>query len=323
MYQAECADTSFLVKRFMYVINKIQFKTDSKEEFLPGFSADFPYMASQAALDEYPEGLVPWHWHNALELFYVESGFVEYYTPGGIRRFEAGSGGLVNSNVLHMTKTTVKTKGNVQLIHLFDPVLISGGTGNLIDKKYVMPLITASHIELIGLFPDVPQQKAIIGRIRESFARNEKEDGYEIRLRQELSEIWLMILDLVKERIREKGVSTKSSDQIKKMMIYVQEHYEEKITVSQLAEAAFLSERACYRLFQSCLRMTPIDYMKSYRLQRACQMLAKEEKSLAQISRDCGLGTSSYFGKIFKETMGCTPLEYRKKWQNRDINMPD
>ena len=40
-----------------------------------------------------------------MELFYVESGVVEYYIPKGKAVFPAGSGGLVNSNVLHMTKS--------------------------------------------------------------------------------------------------------------------------------------------------------------------------------------------------------------------------
>ena len=70
----------------MYYINKIEFKTDSKEEFLPGFSTGFPYMASRAMLEQYPDGQVPWHWHNALELFYMEKGSIDYYTPGGFLR---------------------------------------------------------------------------------------------------------------------------------------------------------------------------------------------------------------------------------------------
>ena len=307
----------------MYYINKIEFKTDSKEEFLPGFSTGFPYMASRAMLEQYPDGQVPWHWHNALELFYMEKGSIDYYTPGGIHHFPEGSCGLVNSNVLHMTKIKPGTTGNVQLIHLFDPVLISGGTGSLIDQKYVMPLITASQIEILSLFPDISEHEKVIALIRDSLTLNEKEHGYEIHLRERLSAIWLLLLDLAGDRIHAKSASTKSSDQIKKMMIYVQEHYPEKISISQLAEVAFLSERACYRMFQSCLRMTPTDYITSYRLQMACRLLTDGTLSLTEISHSCGLGSSSYFGKIFRENMGCTPLEYRKKWQNNNIKIPD
>lgn len=302
----------------MHIVNRIELKEDTKEELLPDFSANFPYIASKSLLDVYPGRCVPWHWHNAVELFYMESGELEYSTPGGVLRFPAGSGGLVNSNVLHMTRLCTERRDNVQLLHLFDPVLIAGMPGSLIDRKYVMPLTTASQIELIPLFPENSEHQEILELLRESFALQEEDAGYEIRLRQMLSEIWLKLLEAAREQMKERSVSNKSNEQIKQMMIYVQEHYGEKISIEQLANAAYVSERACYRIFQSCLHMTPTDYLISYRLQMACQMLAKGNQSLTDISHSCGLGTSSYFGKVFKENFGCTPTEYRRKWQDSD-----
>ena len=76
----------------------------NKEERLPGFSPDFPYIATRAQIDEYDGRLVPWHWHRPVELFYIESGALEYYTTKDRFLFTAGMGGFVNSNVLHMTK---------------------------------------------------------------------------------------------------------------------------------------------------------------------------------------------------------------------------
>lgn len=91
-------------------IHKIKFHIGSKEELLPDFTDDFPYIASRVEFDKYMGQFVPWHWHKAVELFYMESGTLEYYTPKGKILFPAGSGGMVNSNVLHMTKTAVRTE---------------------------------------------------------------------------------------------------------------------------------------------------------------------------------------------------------------------
>lgn len=303
----------------MKIIDKLIYKTDSKEELLPGYSERFPYISSRVELDKYPEHYVPWHWHNALELFYIESGTLEYFTPEGSKLFEEGTGGLVNSNVLHMTRLQPDISNNIQLLHLFDPIFISGAKGNLIDRKYVMPFVSDSQIEIVSLLPDTTEQKEILKLIRETFQLDENEKGYELRLRERLSEIWLKIMELAEEQTKEKKAYRKSNDRIKGMMIYIQEHYFEKITVTQLADIAYLSERECYRVFQECLHMTPNDYMRNYRLQMACQMLIKEDMKLTEISHACGLGTGSYFGKIFKESIGCTPLEYRQKWQNCDI----
>ena len=71
-------------------IHNIEFYNDSKEELLPGFANDFPYIASRAELDNYAGRYVPWHWHKAVELFYMESGSLEYDTPGGGVLFPAG-----------------------------------------------------------------------------------------------------------------------------------------------------------------------------------------------------------------------------------------
>ena len=59
--------------------------------------------------------------------------------------------------------------------------------------------------------------------------------------------------------------------------------------------------------------MTPVEYMRSYRLRKACQMLSGSREPVTQIAYACGLGSSSYFGKVFREQFGCTPAEYRKK----------
>lgn len=102
------------------------------------------------------------------------------------------------------------------------------------------------------------------------------------------------------------------------MMVYIHEHYGEKISIPELAAAAYLSERECYRVFHDCLHMTPVEYIKAFRLQAACQMLANGQESVTVISHDCGLGSSSYFGKVFREYAHCSPTEYRRKWQNSD-----
>ena len=96
------------------------------------------------------------------------------------------------------------------------------------------------------------------------------------------------------------------------MMVYVHENFADKITVSDLAKVGYISERDCFRVFQECLHMTPIEYITNYRLQKACYMLVHSKDTISAISQECGLGSSSFFGKTFREHMGMTPMEYRK-----------
>lgn len=302
----------------MINIQGVKFHNGTREELLPDFASDFPYIATCAELDKYKEQFAPWHWHKAVELFYINSGALEYSTPDGKIRFPAGSGGMVNSNVLHMTNPVSQTEKTIQLLHIFDPSLLSGVQGSRIEQKYITPIISVPQVEIIPLFPDDPAQERILKQIVEAFQLSSQEFGYEIRLREALSQIWLMIFEQF-QLIQDKNKKyNKNNDKIKLMMIYIHEHYSEKISIPELSAAAFLSERECFRVFRDCLHMTPVDYIQSYRLQMACQMLARSQESITTISHTCGLGSSSYFGKVFRETMHCTPSEYRSKWQNSD-----
>lgn len=301
-------------------ISSIEFHSGSKEELLPNYSPDFPYIASYVELNQFMGGIVPWHWHKPVELFYVESGVLEYYTPKGKTIFPAGSSGMVNSNVLHMTKTQSNSQQNIQLLHIFDASFIGGQQGSRIEQKYITPIIAAPQIEIIALSPNDPTQIQLLNTIRESFHLSINEIGYEIKLNSILSDIWLQIFKIALPLLDEKSSYNKANDKLKLMMIYIHEHYTEKITVTNIAAAAFCSERECFRLFHECLHMTPIEYVRSYRLQIACHMLAKGSETITFISQACGLGSSSYFGKTFRAYIGCTPLEYRRKWQDSDIN---
>ncbi|WP_042476422.1 AraC family transcriptional regulator [Bacillus ndiopicus] len=301
-------------------ISSIEFHIGSKEERLPNYAPDFPYIASRVELDQFIGRSVPWHWHKPVELFYVESGVLEYYTPKGKTIFPAGSGGMINSNVLHRTSAQSELDKNVQLLHIFDTSFIGGQQGSRIEQKYITPIIAAPQIEVIALSPDDLAQSQLLNTIRESFHLSVNELGYEIKLNSVLSDIWFQIFNIALPLLDKMGSYDKSNDKIKLMMIYIHEHYAEKISVTNIAAAAFCSERECFRIFHACLNMTPIEYVRSYRLQMACYMLAKGNESITFISQACGLGSSSYFGKTFREYIGCTPLEYRRKWQDNDIN---
>lgn len=301
----------------MKEVRGLQYCTGSKEEFLPGMAVDFPYIASRAELSRFAGRVAPWHWHKEVEIFYMESGTLEYTTPKGSQIFSAGSGGFVNANVLHMTKPLLENERTVQLLHIFDTSLLSGQQGSRIEQKYVTPIVASPQIEVTIFSPDDPAQAEILRLIQKAFLISKKEFGYELQLREALTNIWLLIYDMLRPQL-ERNIRydrDRNNDCLKLMMIFVQEHFAEKIRISDLASVAFLSERECYRIFQNSLHITPVEYIKSVRLQEACKLLGKTQRPVTSIFHSCGFGSSSYFGKTFREVMGCTPLEYRQRWQ--------
>lgn len=301
-------------------ICEIEFIDGSKEELLPGLAPDFPYIASHVEFDSCIDHFVPWHWHKEVELFYIDNGALEYHTQRGKMVFPAGSAGLVNSNVLHSTKPRASAKNTIQSEHIFDTDFIGGQQGGRIEQKYITPLVTATQIEIIALYPESPRQVELIDKICGAFKLCDGEHGYELRLRAVLSEIWCGLFELAAPIPSASAPRDKANDRIKLMLIYIHEHYAEKISSAELAAAAFISERECFRAFSDCLHTTPVQYLQGYRLRAACHLLARTADTMTSIAYACGLGSGSYFGRVFQAQMGCTPMEYRRRWQNNDMS---
>ena len=297
-----------------------QFINGTREELLPGYTEEFPYIHTRYVVDEHMNQIVPWHWHNPVELFYIESGLLEYNTPNGQFYFPAGSGGLLNANVLHSTRRCAGSGANIQQLHIFDPSLIAGQQGSRIGQRYVTPLVSRPQLEMIPLLPEVDAHRPALNALQASFQLDESSSGYELRLRAALSEIWLSLLELLPELDEPRASGFRSSDKLKLMMVYVHEHYAERLSVADLAASAYMSERECYRVFRECLRTSPLEYVTGYRLQTAQRLLENTDDTATRIGLACGFGSSSHFGKLFLERFGCTPLQYRRKWQDRDMN---
>lgn len=64
-----------------------------------------------------------------------------------------------------------------------------------------------------------------------------------MKLRAALSEIWCRFLSIARTLLSSKETHNKANDKLKMMMVYIHEHYSEKIAVSEIAAAAFISER--------------------------------------------------------------------------------
>lgn len=104
------------------------------------------------------------------------------------------------------------------------------------------------------------------------------------------------------------------AEQIKVSIKYISEFYCDDISLSNLASLCGISEEYYCRVFKELTSTTPIAYINALRITRACDLLQKNpDKKIEDISAACGFRRHSYFNKVFKETVGVTPTEYRAK----------
>lgn len=295
----------------MKEFNSIRLVAQSNEEILPDYAPDFPYIASLVNMSRYFGCAAPWHWHNAVELFYVQSGGIEYHTPGETCQLYKGSGGIVNQNVLHATRNLDCGEETVLLLHLFDPVILSAGENSRVYRQYVQPFVSADGPELVAL--DREEDRPLLEKLALSFQLEEAQFGYEFRLCAALSEIWLGLFEKARPILEADPRNRQSDEKLKEIMRYAQDHLTEAMRVEDLALAAHVSKRVCFRLFQEKLHVSPVEYIRSLRLQEACRLLATTAEPITQVGYACGLGSASYFGQVFRQRFDCTPAEYRRK----------
>lgn len=100
---------------------------------------------------------------------------------------------------------------------------------------------------------------------------------------------------------------------LRRVFEYADAHLHEPLDLLALADAAGLSVRHFARAFREELGETPHRWLMARRLERATEMLRKNELPLAQIAEACGFAGQSHFTKVFKQLTGDTP----KRWFHR------
>ena len=93
---------------------------------------------------------------------------------------------------------------------------------------------------------------------------------------------------------------------------YIAEHCGEKITNEALANVAICSVPHLYRIFQKNFHLSPRNYIKKIRIEKASVLLENSSRSVAEISEEVGFEDPVYFSKLFKEHYRLSPKKYRE-----------
>lgn len=104
---------------------------------------------------------------------------------------------------------------------------------------------------------------------------------------------------------------------VRRAVEYIQNNYSYGINVSDAASYAGISRSYLYTLFLKVLGVSPQEYLISYRVTRASQLLAITDLPVEGIAQSCGYEDPLVFSKAFKSRMGATPSAFRKASQEK------
>lgn len=289
---------------------------DNKQQLIDFLSQDFMYQNAEGTFRK-PNSVI-WHWHDALEFVHTLNGECMFHLPNQDILVPADSILLINSGVSHAAGT-VNSNGLVKFhTHLVSPVLLSGSTGSIIKSKYFDPVIACHSLPYYLILPDSPHHMLARNLFESAHSAASRDDFmFELTIRQNLSQIWMMFIEDTKEIWHNSTpVNDVRGERLKQMLAFVQRNCTEKLTLEQIAGSAGISTRECSRCFQSILKMTPIEYLTDCRVRKAAELLQNTSQSIIEISYNCGFSTASYFCRIFKKVMGQSPSSYKR--QHRD-----
>ncbi|NLX78037.1 MAG: AraC family transcriptional regulator [Clostridiaceae bacterium] len=247
------------------------------------------------------------HWHEDLEYIYVIDGELEYNVNGKSIMLRAGEGICVNSKQIH-SNHSVPGKSCAFYCSLIHPSLL--GVSKYIEQTYVAPLLGPNSFDYLLL-----NRNDWTGIIIEELERLFENDDTKV-VEIDILEASFRILKTIYKHVKISPVKAEPASHkigiFKSMMLFIQNHYMEKISLNDIAAAGNVGKTLCMNIFKEYASKTPGEYLIYYRIQKSIELLTRTDLSMTEISYAAGFSSASHYTKTFREIMGCTPSKFRK-----------
>ena len=248
------------------------------------------------------------HWHEEAELTLITSGKCIYKID--LVEYEVEEGDILFVPPLFLHSITLGNNKKVSSeTYVFHLKFLGGNSTDICSTRYLAPImnqefsmpyvIKSNHSAYVSL-------RKIFNQINTTY--DESIIGYELALKSLfLQTIFLLLQYSKKVAVPE---TEKVSDKIKNVLDYIELHYSETITVSQLAKLCYFSDYHFMRFFKKHMNMTCVEYINNLRLEKAVELFEKGNSSIMEVSLSVGFHNLSYFHRAFKKKYRMTPLSF-------------
>lgn len=194
------------------------------------------------------------------------------------------------------------------------------GFGQLeLESKYINPIIANCSLTHLHITRRSTQYEQFLALLKQLLAlHDERPSCYELLSKASILQLWKLLYDQLPGRTAAPykitaRIANQDAQRVKQAMVYIQEHFMEPITLNDIADAILVSKSECCRCFKRATGLSPFEYLMKYRITEAAKyMHRKSHESISEIAGAVGFNNTSYFNKVFKKFMGCTPTEYRQ-----------
>ena len=296
----------FFLGRFGMQIITNQFQKELKQHG----NEQFPFLVSYQKLSEYESGSFMWHWHPEIEITYVQKGTMCYKVNHMVYHLKEGDIVFNNSGALH-SGTMENQKDCAYIPVTFDSRLIYGFFQSTVNSKYVDPVIQDSMLPAICIDQSEPWHKPFREYLLLIIDLDEKKpDFYELDITICLQSMWRLLLEHITYEPQASRENSLEYDRIKKILSYIEENYQNKITLNDIAGHIHLCESECTRLFKRHMNTTLFAFLQEYRIERSLEFL-QDDQPVSAVADKAGFSDPNYYSKVFAKIKGCSPREYR------------
>lgn len=253
------------------------------------------------------------HWHEEAELTLITQGNCVYQIDLADYNVAEGDILFIPPIILH----SISCDGNEEVLsetYVFHMNFLGGNSTDICSTRYLAPIMNRA----IGTLPDYPQHPAYNSLLKTFHQINSLHDeavtGYELALKSLfLQTIFLLLQYSEKKTLSNTGTP---SDKLKLVLDYIELHYAEPVSISELAKLCYFSDYYFMRFFKKHMNMTCIEYINNLRLEKSVELFGQGNFSILDVSLSVGFRNLSYFHRAFKKKYHMTPLSFIKELQN-------
>lgn len=115
------------------------------------------------------------------------------------------------------------------------------------------------------------------------------------------------------------GQKEHPDEEIKKAQEFIENNYQDKITVEQLTSMLALGRRNFERRFKKATSNTVVEYMQRVKIEAAKKGLETSRKNVSELMYEVGYSDAKAFRTTFKKITGLSPLEYKHKYNKEEL----
>ena len=102
------------------------------------------------------------------------------------------------------------------------------------------------------------------------------------------------------------------NETVEQICAYLAANYQQKFSLSEVAAKFYISPYYLSRLFRRVTGQSIVDYINGRRIEAAQKLLETTEWSISTVAEQTGFASAAHFRRVFRESMGTGPLQYRK-----------